>query len=125
MFEEPKSTTELLEEWREATRAAQLAERLAELAKASVERADRDALAAEEIAKMAGRAARHAERAAKVAREAAERAAAFARENRAGPLAETDEAVRTTVAEETAARTRYHEAEAKVRDRQERDGSGQ
>ena len=113
------TTAELLEEWREATRAAQLAERLAEIAKASVERSDRDALAANEIATMAERAAKHAERAAKVAREAGERAAAFARENRAGPLAETGEAVRATGAEESAARDRYHAAEAQARGRQE------
>ena len=73
MLDEPPPTTgELLEQWREATRAAELAERLANLARTSVERSDRDSIAAQEIAKVAERAARHAERAAKIAREAAE-----------------------------------------------------
>ena len=58
MIEEPMTTGELLEQWREATRAAELADRLAKLAQASVERSDRDAVAAEEIAKIAQRAAK-------------------------------------------------------------------
>jgi len=52
----------LLQQWREATRAAQLAEQLAEFAKASVERADRDSLASEDIAQIAEETATHAER---------------------------------------------------------------
>jgi hypothetical protein len=124
VLEEPTTAAELLEKWREATRAAQLAERLAEIAKASVERSDRDALAAEEIARMAERAAKHAERAAKVAREASERATAFAQENRSGLLSQSDQNARTTRAEEAAARDRYHQAEAQARGRQDGDGSG-
>ena len=116
------STGELLEQWREATRAAQLAERLAALAKSSAERSDRDAVAAEEIAKLAQKAAQHAERAARVAREAADRASSFARDNRAGPLAEADEAVIATRDEETAARDRYHDAEREARERNRTDG---
>jgi hypothetical protein len=117
VFEEQMSTAELLEQWREATRAAELAERLAGLAKASVERSDRDAVAAQEIAKMAQRAARHAENAARVAREAAERATAFAAENRTETLAEADDAVTATRDEERVARETYHEAERKARNR--------
>jgi hypothetical protein len=123
MLEEPMSTGELLEQWREATRAAQLAERLAELAKASVEQSDRDALVAREIAKMAERAAKHAERAARAAREAADRASAFADENRAVRLNDADVAVVDTHAEEAAARDRYHEAERDARERHQSDGA--
>jgi hypothetical protein len=123
LLEEPMKTGELLEQWREATRAAQLAEKLAELAKESVERADRDALGAREIAEMAEAAAGHAERAATVAREAAHRAAAFASENRSGRLEEADEAVMTTHAQETTARDRYHEAERAARERLEGEGA--
>ena len=111
------STGELLEQWREATRAAQLAERLADLAKASVERSDKDAASAQEIAKIAEQAAKHADRAARIARQAADRAAAFASENRAVHLAEADDAVGATRAEETAARDRYHGAEQEARAR--------
>lgn len=117
------STGELLEQWREATRAAQLAERLAELAKASVERSDRDALTAGEIAKMAERVARHAERAAQAARAAADRASAFAAENRSGRLADADVAVTDTRAEEEAARGRYHDSERIARERHETNGA--
>ena len=115
------TTGELLEQWREATRAAELAERLAKLAQQSVERSDRDAVAAQEIAKIAERAAKHAERTAKIAREASDRALGFAQENRAGYLAEADEAVVTTREEEDAARERYHAAERVARDRHKGD----
>jgi hypothetical protein len=122
--DEPITTAELLEQWREATRAADLAERLAELARSSVERSDRDALAATEIARMAERAAKHAERAARVARGAATRAAAFAAENRSGRLADAEDAVSTTRDAEVVARDRYHRGEAAARQRQERDDPG-
>lgn len=113
------STADLLEQWREATRAAQLAERLAELAKASVERCDRDAVTAREIAKMAERAAKHAERAAHAAREAANRASAFADENRSVRLADADSIATDSRTEEEAARERFHEAERNARERHE------
>ena len=111
------STGDLLEQWREATRAAELAERLAKLAQLSVERSDRDSVAAQEIAKIAESAARHAERAAKIARQASDRAMAFASENRSGYLAEADAAVTTSRDEESAARDRYHAAEEAARER--------
>ena len=117
------TTAESLEQWREASRAAQLAERLAELAKESVERSDSDAVAAQEIAKFAQRAARHAERAAQVARDAAERATAFAAQNRAGRLAESDEDAAVTRADEGAARDAYHQAEQEVREHHQKDGA--
>lgn len=109
------STGELLEQWREATRAAELAERLAKLAQASVERSDRDSIAAQEIAKIAERAAKHAERTALIARQAAQRAIAFAAENREGYLADAEETVVGTRAEEAAARDRFHAAEREAR----------
>ena len=120
---EPKVTTgELLEQWREATRAAELAERLAKLAQTSVERSDRDAVAAQEIAKIAETAARHAERAAKIARQASNRALAFASENRSGYLADADSAVTDTREEESLARGRFHHAEQAAHDRHPEDG---
>jgi len=111
------TTAELLEQWRDATRAAELAERLAKLAEVSVERSDRDATLAREIAQIAERAAKHAERAAKIAREAANRATAFASENRSGYLADATAAVTSTREEETVARDRYHDAERAAGDR--------
>jgi hypothetical protein len=117
MFEEPVTTAELLEQWREATRAAELAERLAKLATEAAERADQGALAAKEIAHMAERSAKAAERAALMARSAANRAAAFADENRAGYLTDTEDTVTATKAEEAAARDRYHDAEIAARKR--------
>ncbi|HJP87931.1 MAG TPA: hypothetical protein VJ850_02725 [Candidatus Limnocylindrales bacterium] len=116
--DEPLTTTELLEQWRDATRAAELAERLAKLARVSVERSDKDSAAAQEIAKIAERAAKHAERTAKIAREAADRALAYAKENRGGYLAEAETTATESRDAESAARERYHEAERAVRDRQ-------
>lgn len=111
------SAHELLEQWREAARSAELAEQLAELAKESAERSDRGADAAEAIAKLAERAASHAERAARVARQAAVRAAAFARDNRAGRLADADWAATSARDAEIAAGERYHDAEREAVDR--------
>lgn len=118
MEEEVLTTHDLLEQWREATRAADLADRLAKLAAESTARADQAAISADEIARMAERAARAAERAAMSARKAAERATRFARDNRAGTLADADQTVNDTKAEEASARTRYHQAEQAARDRQ-------
>ena len=115
--DERLTPAELLEQWREATRAAELAERLANLARMSVERSDRDSTAAQEIAKIAQRAAKHAEQTAKIAREASERAMAFATENRTGYLAEAEDTAGSTRTEEAAARDRYHESERIARQR--------
>jgi len=115
--EEVLTTQDLLEQWRDATRAAELAERLASLAAESAARADQVAVGADEIALMAERAAKAAERAARSARKAADRAATFARENRAGTLADADQSVVDTRAEEVTAHERYHEAEQVARAR--------
>ena len=113
--EEVLTTQDLLDQWRDATRAAELAERLAKMAAESVARADQAAVGAEEIARMAERAAKAAERAARSARKAADRAATFARENRGETLADADQSVVDTRAEETAAGDRYHQAERVAR----------
>ena len=60
--------------WMDATRAAELAERLAETAREAGDLADRDALAAAEIASLAETAAEAASRAASTARAAASEA---------------------------------------------------
>jgi hypothetical protein len=115
--EEVMTAADLLEEWREATRAAELAERLAKMAAESSARADQAVVGSEEIARMAERAAKAAERAAHSARKAANRAAIFARDSRVGTLSDADQSVVETRAEETAARDRYHEAERTARER--------
>jgi hypothetical protein len=68
------SLDELLDAWRDATRAAELAERLATVALEAAQHADRTALTSEEIVTLADAAASAAERAAVTAREAATRA---------------------------------------------------
>jgi len=77
---------ELLDAWRDAARAAELAERLASTALHAADRADGDAATAEELALLAEEAATAAERAARAAREAAMKAATHATGLRAGVL---------------------------------------
>jgi hypothetical protein len=112
------STADLLEQWRDATRAAELAERLAKMAAESADRSDRGAAVAKEIARMAERAAKSADRAARIARLAAERAAGYAAENRGNALADADGTLIEARSDEAAARERYHEAERTARERQ-------
>lgn len=109
--EERLTTADLLMQWREATRAAQLAERLAELATRAADQSDASALASEQIARMAEKAAVAAERASQSARKAATRAAALAAENRGMRLREADEAVVNARASELEARLRYEHAD--------------
>jgi hypothetical protein len=78
------STAELLDEWRDAVRAAEPAERLARLAEASAEDADESAAASEDIAHLAERAAEAAANAAQSARNAADRTVSIAKERRDG-----------------------------------------
>ena len=110
------TTSDLLEKWREATRAAELARRLAAVAQDASMEAEASAVAYEEIAKMAENTAAAAEQAAATARRAADRAVANAK-NRAGQLTEAQGAESFTGDEETGAREAYHEAERQARDR--------
>jgi methyl-accepting chemotaxis protein len=106
---EPMSTEELLDAWRDATRAAELAERLATAALRAVERADQDAATAQELATLAEDAATSAERAAEAARQAARRAVEAAAEMR-DDQASADASVTETRLTESDARSRYHDA---------------
>jgi hypothetical protein len=115
--EERLTTADLLLQWREATRAAELADRLAELALSAAEQSDSNALASEQIARMAEKAAVAAERAAQSARKAATKASALALENRAQRLRDADEAVVTARASEAEARQRYELSRGEPEDR--------
>jgi hypothetical protein len=112
------SASDLLEQWREATRAAELAARLAQIAAESAEQAERGAVAADEIAELAGQAAQAAERAATVARQAAERARAFATDSRDTREVSAVKTAADALSQEAAARDRYHEAERTERQKQ-------
>ena len=109
------TTADLLEQWREATRAAELAKRLAETALEAAERADRTALASEEIAQLAERTAEAATQAAATARAAADAAAAYASGTTRPRLHAADAAVGASEEGESAARAAYHAAEARER----------
>ena len=111
------TTADLLEKWREATRAAELAKRLAESALEAAERADRTAVASEEIAQMAERTAEAAAQAAATARKAADAAAAYARDTPAPRLNNAEAVVGATDVQENAARDAYHVAETEARGR--------
>lgn len=104
---EPKSTAELLEAWRNASRAAELADSLAANASAVSDTAYATAAAAEEIATLAEEAAVAAERAANTARDAALRAVQLAQSNRDKSIAGGDQAKEAHAAEGVA-REAYH-----------------
>ena len=118
---ERMSTGELLDAWRDATRAAELAERLSAAALRAADRADTDASTAHEIAVMAEAAAASAEKAAKAAREAAAKATESARALRA-EVTGADETVASARGVEAAAGGRYHEAEEEARNKHVGDG---
>lgn len=117
MDDAPPTTADLLASWRDATRAAELTERLAEMAADAARQADENALASERIATMAERAARSAERAAENARSAATRARALATRNRQQRVAEVNRALEQARTDEIDAGRRYHDAEHEARDR--------
>jgi hypothetical protein len=120
MLDDVPKTADLLEAWRDATRAADLARRLAEVAAAASAAAERDAAEAEEVAALAEATAQAAEGAAQKARATATRmhdAAEGARGEGgrgAAVAAEADQA-------ESSARDRYHEAESETRARRDSD----
>jgi hypothetical protein len=116
------TTAELLEAWREATRAAELAARLTRQAEEAADHADDDAMGSDEIAKLAESAAEAAEAAASKARNAADRASALAAAKRdagVGDAKQIEEAARVF---ETGARDEYHDAEAEARRRHSAEG---
>jgi hypothetical protein len=115
------STGDLLDAWRDASRAADLAERLAEIARSAVEKGERDATSSAEIATMAEEVAASATRAAAAAREAARIAGEEATSLRAGLEGADQSAADARIVEGTA-RDRYHEAESDARHRYEADG---
>jgi hypothetical protein len=114
-------TAELLDAWREATRAAELAARLARQAEEAADHADDDAMGSDEIAKLAESAAEAAEVAASKARTAADRAASLAASKREGGLGDARETEDAARAFETEAREDYHDAEADARRRHSAD----
>jgi hypothetical protein len=114
-----RSTADLLEAWREATRASELAERLAVLASEAAEQADKNSAVAQEIALLAEQAATAAERAAARSRLAAEQAAEIAAKSREQRVREADETVTAAAALEGEARELYHKAERQAREHHE------
>lgn len=115
MEDDRPTTASLLEAWREATRAAELADRLAALAVEVADQADSNALASEEIATMAEQASEAAERAAQKARYVATKARELAGSSRQGRLTSASEAATGTRADEVAAQERYHQRENEAR----------
>jgi len=111
------TTADLLEAWREATRAAELAERLAGVATESADRAETHALASEEIADLAEQAAAAATRAAERARNVATRARELASDISNDQVPATGNTLKEARAVESDARDQYHEAERKARQR--------
>jgi hypothetical protein len=110
------NTAELLEQWREAIRASELAARLAKMAADTVERTAREATAAEDLALLAEGAAEAASKAATTARRAAELAAEVARTSLSHQKRD-DDALTAAQGLEDAARDRYHESEREARGR--------
>ena len=111
MFEQRVTTADLPHAWRDAIRAAELAERLAPAATEAAAQADVRALASAELGSLAERAAEAATRAAERARTAAAEAAELAASLRGSgiPAAEANVADMRRI--ETDAAAAYHDAE--------------
>lgn len=122
MEEQRNSTGQLLNAWRDATRAAELADSLSASASEASTTADDVAVAAEEIAILAEQAAKAAERAATRARDAAIRAKELARKSRVKRGTDADDAIAAHAAED-AARDAYHAGVAEAEERQKPDAS--
>ena len=116
MLDEPVTTADLLNAWREATRAADLAERLARLAAETAERAGVSADVAEELALMAEQTAASANAAAARARNVATEARRVAARDQEARGA-ADVAEKSTRAIEAVAKSAYHGVEAEARAR--------
>jgi hypothetical protein len=117
VFDEPTTTSDLLEVWREATRAAELAERLARLAADRAHQTDLDASGAEEVAALAEQSAAAATAAAERARAAADHARGLAHDARSVDVRAAVDDQASTLAAEGAGRDWYEAAEADVRER--------
>ena len=94
MDDEIVTTGDLLNAWRDAARAAELAERLTTMAVEASEQAEDDATAAAEVASLTESAAQAAASAAESARVAALRASAFAAQAREHHLRSQEESTR-------------------------------
>lgn len=109
------TTADLLEAWREATRAAELAARIAREAEKAADQADVDALASTEIAELAEKAAEAATAAALKARAAADRANGLAAARRSPGVGDARLREEAAIHAESEARDRYHEGEEEAR----------
>lgn len=115
MFDEPATTADLLTAWRDAIRAAELAERLAIAATDAAAQADVRASGSAEIATLADRAAEASTRAAERARTAATEATELAASLRGTGIPAAEANVTDMRRIETAAAAAYHDAEEQAR----------
>ena len=110
-------TAELLTAWRDAVRAAELAERLAATAVQAADDADLRAVASAELADLAEQAAAASTRAAAQATAAAAQAASLAKALREGRLTDARRTAESADTAESEARTAYHDAALSVQDK--------
>jgi len=112
MLEDTVTRADLLVAWRDASRAAELAERLASLASEAADQADASLAKTEGDRTFAEATAEAAQRAAQRARAAANQAADLARERRERHLRDADDRHTASLAAETEARQEYERSEA-------------
>jgi hypothetical protein len=111
MHDEPVTIADLLTAWRDATRAAELAERLAVAASEASAHADARALGSAELAELAERAAEAAGRAADRARAVATEAAELARSLRETGIPAAESSVASMRRIEMEAASAFHDAQ--------------